>query len=444
MSVVMDTWDQLLEHLERTLDPQTFDTWFRPTSMLGTQSGVLLISVPNEVFRDWLTQKYAGLVREALELFPDSPADVRFIVEDQHTEMAPAVPVAAAPVPESGPSGATLNPKYTFGSFVVGASNQFAHAAARAVAEGPSRSYNPLFLYGGVGLGKTHLMLAIGHHIRNSLPDLRIVYLSSERFMNELINSIRYDRTHEFRERYRNIDVLLMDDIQFLAGKERTQEEFFHTFNALHEEQKQIVVTSDAPPKEIPTLEERLQSRFEWGLLADIQPPDLETKVAILKKKAAAEAPSKHLPDDVLLYIATASKSNIRELEGALIRLLAYASLTGDEISLELTKTVLRDTLRTGETAITIDTIQDRVAEFYGLRPGELNSRSNARRITRPRQVAMFLCKELTPHSLPEIGRAFGGKHHSTVIHSVRKVKEQMGDDNDLQRGVTNLLESFR
>ncbi len=440
----MDTWDQLLEHLERTLDPQTFDTWFRPTSMLGTQSGVLLISVPNEVFRDWLTQKYAGLVREALELFPDSPADVRFIVEDQHTEMAPAVPVAAAPVPESGPSGATLNPKYTFGSFVVGASNQFAHAAARAVAEGPSRSYNPLFLYGGVGLGKTHLMLAIGHHIRNSLPDLRIVYLSSERFMNELINSIRYDRTHEFRERYRNIDVLLMDDIQFLAGKERTQEEFFHTFNALHEEQKQIVVTSDAPPKEIPTLEERLQSRFEWGLLADIQPPDLETKVAILKKKAAAEAPSKHLPDDVLLYIATASKSNIRELEGALIRLLAYASLTGDEISLELTKTVLRDTLRTGETAITIDTIQDRVAEFYGLRPGELNSRSNARRITRPRQVAMFLCKELTPHSLPEIGRAFGGKHHSTVIHSVRKVKEQMGDDNDLQRGVTNLLESFR
>lgn len=441
----MDTWNQLLEHLERSLDPQTFDTWFRPTSMLGDKNGVLLVSVPNEVFRDWLTQKYAGLVRETLELFPDGPADVRFLVEDQHVDLSAAEPEPAVPAPvASAASGATLNPKYTFASFVVGASNQFAHAAARAVAEGPSRSYNPLFLYGGVGLGKTHLMLAIGHHIRNSLPDLRIVYLSSERFMNELINSIRYDRTHEFRERYRNIDVLLMDDIQFLAGKERTQEEFFHTFNALHEEQKQIVVTSDAPPKEIPTLEERLQSRFEWGLLADIQPPDLETKVAILKKKAAAEAPTKHLPDDVLLYIATASKSNIRELEGALIRLLAYASLTGDEITLDLTKTVLRDTLRTGETVITIDTIQDRVAEFYGLRPGELNSRSNARRITRPRQVAMFLCKELTPHSLPEIGRAFGGKHHSTVIHSVRKVKEQMGDDTDLQRGVTNLLESFR
>jgi chromosomal replication initiator protein len=440
----MDTWDRLLEHLEQSLDPQTFDTWFRPTSMLADQHGVLSVSVPNEVFRDWLTQKYAGLVRETLERFPGGPADVRFVVGTDANLVDLGEPVSVAPPPVSANSGATLNPKYTFGSFVVGASNQFAHAAARAVAEGPSRSYNPLFLYGGVGLGKTHLMLAIGHHVRNTLPDLRIVYLSSERFMNELINSIRYDRTHEFRERYRNIDVLLMDDIQFLAGKERTQEEFFHTFNALHEEQKQIVVTSDAPPKEIPTLEERLRSRFEWGLLADIQPPDLETKVAILKKKAENEGPSTHLPDDVLLYIATASKSNIRELEGALIRLLAYASLTGDEMTLDLAKAVLRDTLRTGDTVITIDAIQSRVSEFYGLRPGELNSRSNARRITRPRQVAMFLCKELTPHSLPEIGRAFGGKHHSTVIHSVRKVKERMGADADLQRRVSNLLESLQ
>jgi chromosomal replication initiator protein len=440
----MDTWDRLLEQLEGTLDPQTFDTWFRPTSMLADRNGVLSVSVPNEVFRDWLTQKYAGLVREALERFPGGPADVRFVVGTDDVE-----PEALLPAPEVAPetaatSGATLNPKYTFGSFVVGASNQFAHAAARAVAEGPSRSYNPLFLYGGVGLGKTHLMLAIGHHIRHAFPSLRIVYLSSERFMNELINSIRYDRTHEFRERYRNIDILLMDDIQFLAGKERTQEEFFHTFNALHEEQKQIVVTSDAPPKDIPTLEERLQSRFEWGLLADIQAPDLETKVAILKKKAAAEIPARHLPDDVLFYIATASKSKIRELEGALIRLLAYSSLTGDEITLDLAKTVLRDTLRTGDRVITIDSIQGRVADFYGLRPGELNSRSNARRITRPRQVAMFLCKELTPHSLPEIGRAFGGKHHSTVIHSVRKVRAEMENDKDLQRGVNNLLGSFR
>lgn len=439
----MDTWDRLLERLRLSLDPQTFDTWFRPTEMLSDQDGVLSVSVPNEVFRDWLTQKYAGLVRETLEAFPGGPADVRFVVGDQAVE-EPAPPRRPEAQPQAAPSGTTLNPKYTFSTFVVGASNQFAHAAARAVAESPSRSYNPLFLYGGVGLGKTHLMLAIGHHIRTTYPDLRIVYLSSERFMNELINSIRYDKTHEFRGRYRNIDVLLMDDIQFLAGKERTQEEFFHTFNALHEEQKQIVVTSDAPPKEIPTLEERLQSRFEWGLLADIQAPDLETKVAILKKKAEAEAPAMHIPDDVLLYIATGSKSNIRELEGALIRLLAYASLTGDEISLELARSVLRDTLRTGDRLITIDTIQSRVAEFYGLGPGELNSRSNARRITRPRQIAMFLCKELTPHSLPEIGRAFGGKHHSTVIHSVRKVKEDMGGDADLQRTVGNLMESFQ
>lgn len=440
----MDTWDRLLEQLERTLDPQTFDTWFRPTSMLADRNGVLSVSVPNEVFRDWLTQKYAGLVRETLERFPGGPADIRFVVGDDEASVEVLEPESSLVVAATDSPGATLNPKYTFGSFVVGASNQFAHAAARAVAEGPSRSYNPLFLYGGVGLGKTHLMLAIGHHIRHAFPSLRIVYLSSERFMNELINSIRYDRTHEFRERYRNLDVLLMDDIQFLAGKERTQEEFFHTFNALHEEQKQIVVTSDAPPKDIPSLEERLQSRFEWGLQADIQVPDLETKVAILKKKAAVESPPRVLPDDVLFYIAMACKSNIRELEGALIRLLAYASLTGDDITLDLAKTVLRDTLRTGDRVITIDSIQGRVSDFYGLRPGELNSRSNARRITRPRQVAMFLCKELTPHSLPEIGRAFGGKHHSTVIHSVRKVRKDMELDKDLQRGVNNLLGSFR
>jgi len=443
----MDTWDRLLQRLESSLDPQTFETWFRPTSMLSDRDGVLAIAVPNEVFRDWLTQKYAALVRETLEEFPDGPADVRFVVENGAGGVEPAPEISAPQAPEPAPrtsGAATLNPKYTFATFVVGASNQFAHAAARAVAESPSRSYNPLFLYGGVGLGKTHLMLAIGHHVRTAFPALRIVYLSSERFMNELINSIRYDRTHEFRERYRNIDVLLMDDIQFLAGKERTQEEFFHTFNALHEEQKQIVVTSDAPPKEIPTLEERLQSRFEWGLLADIQAPDLETKVAILKKKAEAEAPAQHIPDDVLLYIATGSKSNIRELEGALIRLLAYTSLTGEEITLDLARTVLKDTLRTGDRVITIESIQSRVSEFYGLRPGELNSRSNARRITRPRQVAMYLCKELTDHSLPEIGRAFGGKHHSTVIHSVRKIKEETGKDEELQGTVNGLLESFQ
>ena len=443
----MDLWQRVLDDIRSQLDPHTFETWFRPTTLASADDGLLRISVPNGVFRDWLADKYGALIQEALDGLSSEATRVDFVVTKDRSALPRPAAEREPPRPPRAPrvAGAPpLNPKYTFESFVIGASNQFAHAAATAVADSPSRRYNPLFIYGGVGLGKTHLMLAIGHHIRRSAPDLRIMYLSSERFMNELINSIRYDRTFEFRDRYRNIDVLLMDDIQFLAGKERTQEEFFHTFNALHEEQRQIVVTSDAPPKEIPTLEERLQSRFEWGLLADIQPPDLETKVAILKKKADTEAAGITIPDEVLLYIATGSKSNIRELEGALIRLIAYSSLTGEEISADLAHRVLRETLRANEQIITIESIQQRVAEFYGLRPSELNSRSNARRITRPRQVAMYLCKELTHHSLPEIGRAFGGKHHSTVIHSVRKVRQEIDNDNDLHRGVTSLLESFQ
>ena len=445
-----DPWQAALLRLQARLDPQTFDTWFRPTRLSSTSGETLLVSVPNEVFRDWLSKNYGDLIQESLPETPEGPREVLFVLgspvasgNDAVSAGTPPPAPAAAPAPteERAP---TLNAKYTFESFVVGTSNQFAHAAARAVAGSPSRAYNPLFIYGGVGLGKTHLMHAIGHQIRASSPSLRIVYLSSERFMNELINSIRYDRTFAFRDRYRNIDVLLMDDIQFLAGKERTQEEFFHTFNALYDAQSQIVVTSDSPPKEIPTLEERLQSRFEWGLLADIQPPDLETKVAILKKKAEIESPGQVLPDDVLLYIGTGSKSNIRELEGALIRLLAYSSLTGQHIDLPLAKQVLRDTLRSNERVITIDSIQRRVADYYGLRPGEITSRSNARRITLPRQVAMYLSKGLTRHSLPEIGRAFGGKHHSTVIHSVRRIDQEIQRDPDLLQEVTSLRESFQ
>ena len=353
-----------------------------------------------------------------------------------------AAVVATLPFEESGPISGPLNSKYTFESFVVGASNQLAHAAARAVAKSPSRSYNPLFLYGGVGLGKTHLMHAIGHQILEETPDVRLVYISSERFMNELINSIRYDRTFEFREKYRNIDVLLMDDIQFLAGKERTQEEFFHTFNALYDSQRQIVLTSDSPPKEILTLEERLRSRFQWGLLADIQAPDLETKIAILRKKAEGE--DVDIPDDVMLFIASNSKSNIRELEGALLRLVAYSSLTGVPIVVELARSVLRDSLNTRAAVITIDTIQENVAEHFGLRAGDLRAKSNARRITQPRQIAMFLCKRLTNHSLPEIGRAFGGKHHSTVIHSVRKVEHDCEKNEDIHRVVHTLMDALQ
>ncbi|MGD8818019.1 MAG: chromosomal replication initiator protein DnaA [Acidobacteriota bacterium] len=451
----MDLWESVLSRLESRLDPHTFNTWLRPTALAWQDDTSLHVAVPNDVFRDWLRENYSDLIRDAVSELTGGPLAVEFTTSASSTprpgsSMATATAATTIPpqaasadrfeqsVPVSGP----LNSKYKFESFVVGASNQLAHAAARAVAESPSRSYNPLFLYGGVGLGKTHLMHAIGHKILKDNPDLRLVYISSERFMNELINSIRYDRTFDFREKYRNIDVLLMDDIQFLAGKERTQEEFFHTFNALYDAQRQIVLTSDSPPKEIPTLEERLRSRFEWGLLADIQAPDLETKIAILRKKGEAE--NVEIPDDVMLFIASHSKSNIRELEGALIRLVAYSSLTGETIDIDLARNVLRDSLNARASVITIDTIQENVADYFGLRTGDLCSKSNARRITQPRQIAMFLCKRLTNHSLPEIGRAFGGKHHSTVIHSVRKIENECESDEDIHRMVNTLLEALQ
>ena len=335
-----------------------------------------------------------------------------------------------------------LSPRYSFDAFIVGASNQFAHAACRAVAEAPSRSYNPLFLYGGVGLGKTHLMHAIGHYVLTHSPGLKLTYISAERFMNEVINAIRYDRILEFRERYRGVDVLLVDDIQFIVGKERTQTEFFHTFNALHDAQKQIVISSDQPPHQITELEERLRSRFEWGLIADIQSPDLETKIAILKRKAEAEGVP--LPDDVALFIAGRIKSNIRELEGSLIRLLAYASLTGREISMALAQETLRDVLRHDQRAVTIDAIQKFVADYYKLKINDLKSRNNSKSIAKPRQVAMYLCKSLTSASLPEIGKSFGGKHHSTVIHSIRKVEELRQRDAAFNSLINTFVESVR
>ncbi len=464
----MDLWKSVLSRLETKLDPHSFNTWLRPTALAWRDESALHITVPNEVFRDWLRDNYGDLIQDAIAELSDVPLAVEFTTSSHVPKGfglgTPPAGLAAAPIATlwsrlaqangdasadgdteddpSGPLSGPLNPKYRFSTFVVGTSNQLAHAAARAVAESPSRSYNPLFLYGGVGLGKTHLMHAIGHHILSENPSLRLVYISSERFMNELINSIRYDRTFEFREKYRNVDVLLVDDIQFLAGKERTQEEFFHTFNALYDAQRQIVLSSDSPPKEIPTLEERLRSRFEWGMLADIQPPDLETKIAILKKKAEAE--SVELPDDILLFIATNSKSNIRELEGALIRLVAYSSLTAETVTVELARNVLRDTLNARAAMITIDRIQENVADYFSLRAGDLRAKSNARRITHPRQIAMFLCKQLTNHSLPEIGRAFGGKHHSTVIHSVRKVQHECETNDDIHRVVHTLLEALK
>src|SRR5687767_325574 len=444
----MNLWDQILSRVETKVNRHSFYTWFKPTSFIAEDAAAVTVRVPNALFKDWLTKHYSGVISEALGEVQKDKLSVKFVSE------SPADPPAAtlgpqevasaieAPAAASSPGAAGLNARYTFDTFIVGSSNQFAHAACRAVAEAPSRSYNPLFIYGGVGLGKTHLMHAVGHYVLQHDPTLKLTYISSERFMNEMINAVRYDRILDFRERYRSVDVLLVDDIQFVSGKEGTQTEFFHTFNALYDAQKQIVLSSDRPPNEIPALEERLRSRFEWGLTADIQSPDLETKVAILKRKAEAEAVP--LPDNVAIYIAGRIKSNIRELEGSLIRLIAYASLTGREITLDLTREVLKHVLEQDDKAITIESIQKFVADYHQLKTADLKSRNNSKSIAMPRQVAMYLCKTLTQASLPEIGKSFGGKHHSTVIHSIKKVEELRKNDGDFNKLISSFLESFK
>ena len=444
----MNVWDQVLARVETKVNRHSFYTWFKPTSLATDNPAAITVHVPNTLFKDWLTKHYAGVIAEAMADLKRAHQAVVFVADAQSDAAAIALGPDEAAVFEAPPAlppvaaSAGLNPRYTFDSFIVGSSNQFAHAAARAVAELPSRSYNPLFIYGGVGLGKTHLMHAIGHYVMQHDRQQRLTYISSERFMNEMINALRYDRVLDFRERYRSVDVLLMDDIQFLAGKEGTQTEFFHTFNALYDSQKQIVLSSDCPPHEIPALEERLRSRFEWGLIADIQSPDLETKTAILKKKAEGEAVP--LPDDVAIYIAGRIKSNIRELEGSLIRLIAYASLTGQEITLGLAQEVLKNVIDHTERAVTIEIIQKHVADYYNLKLAELKSRNNSKSIAMPRQVAMYLCKSLTHASLPEIGRSFGGKHHSTVIHSIRKVEALRKRDHDFNSVINGFIEGFR
>jgi chromosomal replication initiator protein len=445
-------WDDVLTRIETKVNRHSFYTWFKPTSFVDDDGSTVRVRVPTGLFRDWLTKHYSAVLEEAMVEVGRGGIAVIFVTDEGLAAgpVAPPPPPAALDIEpdvveaveaEAGAEGG-LAPRYSFDTFIVGPSNQFAHAACRAVAEAPSRSYNPLFIYGGVGLGKTHLMHAIGHYVLSHLKTLKLTYISSERFMNEMINAVRYDRVLDFRERYRSVDVLLVDDIQFLAGKEGTQTEFFHTFNALYDSQKQIVISSDCPPHEIPSLEERLRSRFEWGLIADIQSPDLETKVAILKKKAEAEAVP--LPDNVAIYIAGKIKSNIRELEGSLIRLIAYASLTGREISLQLAQDVLRNVLQHDERAVTIEIIQKFVSDYYQLKPGELKSRNNSKSIAMPRQVAMYLCKSLTNASLPEIGKSFGGKHHSTVIHSIRKVEDLRKRDQAFNTLINNFVESFR
>jgi chromosomal replication initiator protein len=442
----MNLWDEILSRVETKVNRHSFYTWFKPTSFVGEDTAAITVRVPNGLFKDWLTKHYSGVISEALGEVRKGSLAVNFIADPPADPAAislgPDEAAALDPVPASVPGPAGLNPRYTFDTFIVGPSNQFAHAASRAVAEAPSRSYNPLFIYGGVGLGKTHLMHAIGQYVLLHDRNMKLTYISSERFMNEMINAVRYDRVIDFRERYRTVDILLVDDIQFLAGKEGTQTEFFHTFNALYDSQKQIVLSSDCPPHEIPALEERLRSRFEWGLIADIQSPDLETKTAILKKKAETEAVP--LPDDVAIFIAGRIKSNVRELEGSLIRLIAYASLTGQEISLSLAQEVLKNILDHEEKAVTIEIIQKFVADYYNLKLVELKSRNNSKSVAMPRQIAMYLCKSLTHASLPEIGRSFGGKHHSTVIHSIRKVEDMRKRDSDFNNLIGNFLQGFR
>lgn len=434
----MDTWQRVLTIVEQKVNQQSYNTWFKPTQLLKHDDKALYVRVPNAFFQDWLNE-HIDVVIEAARAAGMGDISVVYITEKIPVETGLSASQGALDF-ESVDN--TLNLKYTFDSFVVGSSNQFAHAAALAVAERPSKAYNPLFMYGGVGLGKTHLMHAIGHEIKRRNRNLRLTYISTEKFTNEMINAIRYDKLLSFRERYRNSDVLLIDDIQFIAGKERTQEEFFHTFNSLYDTHKQIIISADCPPREIPTLEERLHSRFEWGLIADIQPPDLETKVAIIKKKA--ERQGIELPDNVALYIASKIKSNIRELEGALVRLVAYGSLTGSEITLPMAQETLRDILSSDAKAITIEMIQKTIADYFGMRVQDLKSKNNAKAVAVPRQVCMYLCKKLTAASLPQIGREFGNKHHTTVLHSVHKIELLRQQDKELNRVIQTFMDSFK
>jgi chromosomal replication initiator protein len=437
-----DLWASLVKQLEGKLDAKELKTWFAPTRQLAfeVREGVapaLTVAVPSRVFADWIANRHSGLLSSEAAAAGFPGLSIRF--EPDSPEVAAKEPIAAV---QTVPPGLVLNPRFTFETFVVGSSNQFAHAAARAVAETPSRSYNPLFLYGGVGLGKTHLMHAIAHEVLRRSPHMHVFYLSAERFLNELINALRFEKMHEFKRRYRELDVLLMDDVQFIAGKDSTQEEFFHTFNALHDAQKQIVVTSDALPKEIPTLEERLRSRFEWGLIADIQPPDLEMKVAIIRKKAATE--KIEVPNDVALFIAGTVKSNIRELEGRLNRVLAFSSLTGRPLSVELARETLRDIVGSEDTRVNPSEVLKIVAAHYGLRVSDMKAKSNAKPIAFPRQVAMYLCRRLTNLSYPEIGRLFNDKHHSTVMHSVEKIERLVEDDSNFRKVIDSFLQTYR
>ncbi|EEH99646.1 chromosomal replication initiator protein DnaA [Clostridium tertium] len=440
-------WEKTLNIIKGEMSEVSFNTWIKSCEPISISSNIIRISVPNSFTQDILEKRYKDLVVNSIEAACSKVYTVEFMVasdiqEAEEKEEKKSKIDDRGSITVNDEMSSLLNPKYTFASFVIGNSNRFAHAASLAVAESPAKAYNPLFIYGGVGLGKTHLMHAIGHYVLQNNSNAKVVYVSSEKFTNELINAIRDDKNEEFRNKYRNVDILLIDDIQFIAGKERTQEEFFHTFNALHDANKQIILSSDRPPKEIPTLEDRLRSRFEWGLIADIQAPDFETRMAILKKKADVE--KLNVANEVMVYIATKIKSNIRELEGALIRIVAYSSLTNRPITVELASEALKDIISNKQNRnVTIDVIQDVVAGYFNLRIEDLKSQRRTRNVAYPRQIAMYLSRKLTDMSLPKIGEEFGGRDHTTVIHAYEKISDSLNTDESLQHTVNDITKKL-
>lgn len=440
MSIQLNNiWEKSLDLLKDELTEISFNTWIKTISPLNLTSDAIYLSVPASFNKGILESRYQSLIMNAIKQVTFKEYKINFVVPSEEGDIQN---LSNQLTQNDDVAKSILNPKYTFDTFVIGNSNRFAHAAALAVAEAPAQAYNPLFIYGGVGLGKTHLMHAIGHFVLGQNPSLKVLYVSSEKFTNELINAIKDDKNEEFRSKYRNIDILLIDDIQFIAGKERTQEEFFHTFNALYEADKQIIISSDKPPKDITTLEERLKSRFEWGLIADMQAPDLETRIAILRKKAQLE--NLEVPNDVMVFIANKIASNIRELEGALNRVIAFASLTKNEITIDLANEALKDILSAEKTkVINCETIQGVVARYFNIRPEDFKSKKRTRDIAYPRQIAMYLCRELTDMSLPKIGSDFGGRDHTTVIHAYEKIKEDIESNSETRRAVNEIKDNI-
>jgi len=430
-------WLQIILDVKKKIDADSFETWFEPTAYIGQERDCLYIKVPNPYFKDWISFHFSAHINESSQKLFSKTYDIKYILDE-----SPSSFMRRSPEDRRSKSGSLLNPNlnphYTFENFVVGSCNQFAHAASLAVAKNPAKSYNPLFIYGGSGLGKTHLMNAIGHFTLHSDPRLKILYITTEKFMNDLITHLQYGKILDFREKYRSIDVLLIDDIHNLSGKDRTKEEFFHTFNHLYDNLKQIVISSDCPPKEIPGLEDRFRSRFEWGLIADLKSPDIETRIAILRKKAELEGVD--LPESVALFIADKVHSNIRELEGYLRRVVAFSSLKGEKIELDIAKESLKDLLDSTSRIITVEKIQKLVCHKYKIKLAQLKSKNNSPKFSFPRQIAMYLSKELTDTSLPEIGKKFGGKHHTTVLHSIRKIERMRDENSDFDKEINSLM----